>query len=112
MVRITGNRLPCQKGTGQMIIGPKRIDAAIEEASKCFWSEIEKQFPEIKDGDLDPGTVIVLHWQMNDAVVRWVQIKLARQEEQEPELTGKEYQAKVNEANAKWYKPKTWLGES
>lgn len=94
-----------------MNIGPKRIDAAVEEASKAFWAEIEKQFPEFQGEELEPGTVIVLFWQMKDALTRWIQANIRAQEAPEKPMDGKEYQAKVNEAAKKWYKPKVWLGE-
>ncbi len=63
------------------MIGPKRIEVAVEEASKAFWIEVTKQFPEITTDELDNGSVIVLQWQMKDAVERWIQTNLTKMED-------------------------------
>lgn len=62
------------------MIGPKRIDTAVEEASKAFWIEVVKQFPEIKTDEIDNGTVIVLQLHMQEAVKRWIQTNLVEME--------------------------------
>lgn len=62
------------------MIGPKRIEQAVEEAGKVFWTEVQKQFPEITTNEMDVGTVVVLHWQMKEAIERWVQSNLAEME--------------------------------
>jgi hypothetical protein len=58
------------------MIGPKRLEEAVEKASTAFWVEVEKQFPEISADNLDHGTVIVLQWQMKEAIERWIQQNL------------------------------------
>ena len=63
------------------MIGPKRLDAVVEEASKVFWEAVAKQFPEISVNNLDNGTVIVLHWQMREVIERWIRTNLEAMEE-------------------------------
>lgn len=63
-----------------MLIGSKKLDAAVEEASKVFWESVEKQFPEFGAEHLDHGTVIVLQWQMKEALTRYIQANLVAQE--------------------------------
>ena len=58
----------------------RTLESAVEEASKAFWQEIAKQFPEISADSLDHGTIIVLQWQMQEAVTRWIQSNLAAME--------------------------------
>ena len=56
-----------------MIIGPKRLEQAVEKASKAFWTFVQEEFPHLNPENLDIGTVMVLQWQMKESIERYLQ---------------------------------------
>ena len=50
----------------------KRIEEAVRDAEHFFWEEICVHFPEVRTGDLDPGTVFALNIAMENAVRIWL----------------------------------------
>lgn len=77
------------------MIGPKRLEEVVEEASKAFWAEVAKQLPEFNAESLDHGTVITLQWQMKTSVERWIQKDIeaieASKEKTKPRVKRDEY---------------------
>lgn len=54
------------------MVSQKKIESAVEKASKAFWIAVQAEFPELEPDNLDHGTVIVLQWQMKDAIERYL----------------------------------------
>ena len=63
------------------MIGPKRLEEIAEKASKAFWLEVAKELPDCNPNDLDHGTIIVLQWQMKDAIERFIAASVKAEEE-------------------------------
>jgi hypothetical protein len=63
------------------VIGPKRLEGIVESASKAFWVEVDKQLPDYSVDDLDHGTVLVLQWQMREAIIRYIERNIKVTEE-------------------------------
>lgn len=55
-----------------MKVNQKTLEKMVEKASKEFWNSIQKQCPELNPEKLDIGTIIVLQWQMKDAIERYL----------------------------------------
>jgi hypothetical protein len=48
-----------------------RVKEAAEAAGLAFWGEIAKHFPEVKTGDLDPGSVRKFSEACEEVVTDW-----------------------------------------
>lgn len=69
------------------MVGPKKLEEVVEKASKAFWTEVAKELPEYNAEALDHGTIIVLQWQMKEAIERYITESMKASEE--PEQDGR-----------------------
>jgi hypothetical protein len=54
------------------MVSKKNLEKAVENASKAFWGTVQAEFPELDPDKLDIGVIIVLQWQMKDAIERYL----------------------------------------
>ena len=54
------------------MVTKKKLEEVVEKASKAFWSSVQSDFPDLNPDKLDVGSVIVLQWQMKDAIERYL----------------------------------------
>lgn len=50
----------------------KNLEKAVENARKAFWISVQSDYPELDPDKLDVGIIIVLQWQMKDAIERYL----------------------------------------